>query len=159
MYIIIGNAVTCVAAAFDPSMKTGNNDGNTGKIQYMVTQRMRRVLEDDLGYLSREIDVIEPQIAAVVIERRLSRPANGMPSSWRRPDASSGGVNAARNMNTLGKRIKDLSKVVLSLATKVLPVVLPLAFGLCVIPDLLKSIQIYSNELAGKCTMQSHQQM
>jgi hypothetical protein len=52
----------------------------------MITQRMRRVLEDQLGYLTEEVDVMEPQIAAVVIERSLARPSTGMPKSWMRPE-------------------------------------------------------------------------
>ena len=53
-------------------------------IQIMVTQRMRRVLEDELGYTADEVDAMEPQIAAVVIERGLARPTAGMPKSWRK---------------------------------------------------------------------------
>jgi hypothetical protein len=45
---------------------------------------MRKVLEEELGYHSDEVDTIEPQIAAVVIERGLTRPSNGMPASWSR---------------------------------------------------------------------------
>ena len=48
----------------------------------MITNRMRRILEDDLDYLPAEIDVMDPQIASVVIERGLSRPSNGMPKKW-----------------------------------------------------------------------------
>lgn len=50
----------------------------------MITQRMRRVLEDELGYGTDEVDIMEPQIAAVVIERGLARPTAGMPRSWRK---------------------------------------------------------------------------
>ena len=56
-------------------------------IQFMITQRMRRVLEDELGYLPSEVTAMEPQIAAVVIERGLVRPSKGMPASWQKqPD-------------------------------------------------------------------------
>jgi hypothetical protein len=53
-------------------------------IQYMITNKMRQALEDELGYLTEEVDCMEPQVAAVVIEKRLPRPTNGMPSSWAR---------------------------------------------------------------------------
>ena len=38
-------------------------------VQVMITRRMRRKLIDDLGYLSSEVDEMEPSVAAVVIER------------------------------------------------------------------------------------------
>ena len=52
-------------------------------VQFMITLRMRRVLIDELSYLPQEVDCMDPQVAAVVIERGLSRPAKGMPSSWK----------------------------------------------------------------------------
>lgn len=58
------------------------DDGNG--LQVMITRRMRKILVEDLGYLSAEIDVMEPSVAAVVIERGLARPTNGMPRSWKR---------------------------------------------------------------------------
>ncbi len=62
---------------------TRSRGGSKG-IQIMITQRMRRVLEDELGYGTDEVDIMEPQIAAVVIERGLARPSAGMPRSWRK---------------------------------------------------------------------------
>ena len=52
---------------------------------------MRTVLVDDLKYLDVEVDEMEPQIARVVIERRLQRPIKGMPASWRRQGEGYGG--------------------------------------------------------------------
>jgi hypothetical protein len=49
---------------------------------------MRNSLINDLGYLPEEVDMIEPQIAAVVIERALARPASGMPASWRKTNTA-----------------------------------------------------------------------
>lgn len=51
-------------------------------IQFMITRRMRRILVEDLGYLPSDIDMMEPQITAVVIDKKLPRPLNGMPTSW-----------------------------------------------------------------------------
>lgn len=60
-----------------------SNDKTSGGIQYMITHRMRRILIESLGYLPDEVDSMDPQVAAVVIERGLSRPSKGMPLSWR----------------------------------------------------------------------------
>ena len=59
-------------------------DRSVGRMQFMITQKMRRVLIQELNYLASEVDMMEPQIASVVIERGLTRPARGMPASWRR---------------------------------------------------------------------------
>mmetsp|Transcript_15744 Transcript_15744/g.15882 ORF Transcript_15744/g.15882 Transcript_15744/m.15882 type:complete len:342 (-) Transcript_15744:277-1302(-) len=71
------------------TMETGSSSMQSEQrssqgIQYMITQRMRRVLESDLDYLPTEVDVMSPEVAAVVIERHLARPSTGMPASWRR---------------------------------------------------------------------------
>lgn len=64
--------------------ETSNNKKNG--IQFMITNRMRNTLEKELGYLKEEVDVMEPQIAAVLIEKSLARPENGMPASWKRQE-------------------------------------------------------------------------
>lgn len=64
------------------------DDGQAAKVQFMVTGRMRQVLTEELNYLPGEVDMIEPQIAAVVIERGLARPSAGMPASWRKTNVA-----------------------------------------------------------------------
>ena len=76
-YNLNSSPVRIIAASLE-------GDGNTASIQYMITRRMRRVLEDELNYLPEEVDVMDPQIAKVVIERGLSRPMKGMPATWKR---------------------------------------------------------------------------
>ena len=61
-YNLNSSPVRIIAASLE-------GDGNTASIQYMITRRMRRVLEDELNYLPEEVDVMDPQIAKVVIER------------------------------------------------------------------------------------------
>lgn len=51
--------------------------GDTASLQFMITNRMRRLLENDLNYLSEEVDNMDPQIASIVIERGLARPTTG----------------------------------------------------------------------------------
>jgi len=65
-----------------------NNKNNISKMQFMVTNRMREILIEELNYLESEVEMIEPQIAAVVIERGLSRPSAGMPPSWKKTNVS-----------------------------------------------------------------------
>ena len=95
-------------------------------IQIMITQRMRRVLEDELGYGTEEVDVMEPQIAAVVIERGLARPAAGMPKSWRKKTTWSPVVDG-KLIENLKNRIKSLGEQLKAPATFVVKRVLPVA--------------------------------
>lgn len=102
--------------------------GSSAKVQYMITNRMRNKLIKELGYLSEEVDMIEPQIAAVVIERALSRPSSGMPSSWRkttvakRPKKRGQGIGS----NIFSKLIGSLGSLFQS-ATFLLPAVAAIA--------------------------------
>lgn len=64
--------------------KSSQSKQASSGIQFMITNKMRSVLQSDLGYLKEEVDEMEPQIASVVIERRLVRPLKGMPAAWRR---------------------------------------------------------------------------
>ena len=53
--------------------------------------------------------MIEPQIAAVVIERALARPSSGMPSSWRKTTvAQTHKRRGGRNKGGIGKMLKNL---------------------------------------------------
>jgi len=125
-------------------------------LQFMITNKMRRALVEDLGYSQEEVDGMEPQIAAVVIERGLTRPANGMPESWRRPVGGNetkgrgqgkrkrddDGTEEGFSTNKLAKRIRGtLSNLLgnffsaLKLATtKFVPAALPLLLGIYLIP-------------------------
>lgn len=126
-------------------------------LQFMITNKMRRALEDDLGYLPEEVDTMEPQIAAVVIERGLTRPANGMPESWRRPGGSSRKGNGQRERgregdssdeyggeegtsklseirNNLSRLFGDASSKLKVAARRFLPAALSLVVGIYLIP-------------------------
>ncbi|KAJ1409658.1 hypothetical protein B484DRAFT_423310 [Ochromonadaceae sp. CCMP2298] len=50
-------------------------------IQFIITHKMRKAL-GKLGYLESEVNTMDPQIAAVVIDRKLRRPRKGMPPGW-----------------------------------------------------------------------------
>ena len=87
---------------------------------------MRRVLEDELGYGTDEVDVMEPQIAAVVIERGLARPAAGMPKSWRVKKSWAPVVNG-KIIENLKNRIKSLGEQLKAPASFAVKKVLPVA--------------------------------
>ena len=49
----------------EPYIPPGEDDDSTpssANIQFMITNRMRYILENDLGYLPEEVDEMEPQI-------------------------------------------------------------------------------------------------
>eukprot|EP01040_Poterioochromonas_malhamensis_P007583 gene7583-8186_t len=81
--------------------RNNRKNKNSAEIQFMITNKMRNTLIQDLGYLSSEVDNMEPQIAAVVIERSLKRPRKGMPASWRK------NTNNDRGGDNIFSRWKD----------------------------------------------------
>lgn len=51
---------------------------------------MSKVLISELRYTSEEVSKMKPDVAAVVIQRRLSRPKSGMPGPWFREEEGEG---------------------------------------------------------------------
>eukprot|EP01032_Pedospumella_encystans_P028249 gene28249-31908_t len=45
----------------------GEDQSNSAKVQFMITNKMKATLKDELGYLPEEVEDMEPQIASVVI--------------------------------------------------------------------------------------------
>jgi hypothetical protein len=99
----------------------------------MVTMRMRRVLEDELNYLSDEVDIMDPQIAAIVIERGLPRPSTGMPKKW---------IKYQQSPAQIPKFFVDVKNTVRFVSHfavhQVLPVALPIALFFFGVPKLLQ---------------------
>lgn len=62
----------------------GYANKNKNSIQFMITNKMRKVLINELQYTHEEVDSMIPDVAVVIIEKNLRRPVNGMPNSWRR---------------------------------------------------------------------------
>lgn len=120
---------------YDENENLEREEKSSSSIQFMITHRMRRFLEVELGYLPEEIDVMEPQIAAVVIDRELARPTGGMPSSWRIPQLNE--IQKGKNNNRLklitslknsSNNIKDRIQ---QSFVKALPLLIPVAVSLC----------------------------
>lgn len=103
-------------------------------LQFMITNRMRRVLEDDLNYHIEEIEVMDPQIASVVIERGLARPPTGMPKAWQSIKPSKTLTSDMRKlifnmMNGARSKIfscyRAMTNVMKFTAKNVIPIVIP----------------------------------
>lgn len=101
----------------------------------MVTHRMRAILENELGYLPEEVDVIEPQIAAVLIEKALIRPETGMPSSWKRQERKQNALTVIKDrighsLSSAKGNIVNLFKNIFQLTrNRFIPILIPI---LCV---------------------------
>jgi hypothetical protein len=59
-------------------------DKYNAKMQWVITGRMKQVLMEELHYLPEEVEAMMPDVAAVVINKHLERPKQGMPPEWRR---------------------------------------------------------------------------
>jgi len=73
---------------------------------------------------------MEPQIAAVVIERGLARPSNGMPISWQRPSRSGGRSIGRSVLSSVGALCNKIINTFRAAARKFLPI----GIFLCAIP-------------------------
>lgn len=51
-------------------------------VQFMITQKMKYILVNELDYTVEEVERMEPKVARVVIDKKLKRPSQGMPRSW-----------------------------------------------------------------------------
>jgi hypothetical protein len=97
-----------VQAAAAPSKQKSNADGtpsNSASVQYMITNKMRQTLIDDLAYLPAEVEEMEPEVARIVISKRLRRPPSGMPKAWSK--ASNASRLAKRSSKTIFRVIAD----------------------------------------------------
>jgi hypothetical protein len=109
------------------------NKESVASMQIMITNRMRAILVDDLQYLPEEVDVMEPQIAAFVIEKNLFRPSKGMPDTWKK-NAQPVGNKVAKSSSNKSGELGSILKRFAHLATTVAKIALPTAvFALAVI--------------------------
>lgn len=117
----------------------------------MVTNRMRRVLEDDLNYHEEEVELMDPQIASVVIERGLARPLTGMPKSWQRIKPSTPMLSGLRSkLATFGDKVR---KSVVFACKRVLPVAIPIVAAVYSFPKLLSMVgKLRTSAASGKRT-------
>jgi hypothetical protein len=119
------NSINVVAASLD--------DG----LQVFITRRMKKTLVEDLGYLGAEVDDMEPSVAAVVIERSLARPSNGMPASWRRSTKPSS-KSSGNKKNQITSKVKVATRKLMRGTVSILRVAstktLSLAMFLVLVP-------------------------
>lgn len=69
------------------------------QVQFMITNAMRAILIDELGFDSHEVDEMRPEVAARLIETRTKRPFGDrpMPDSWKRGGPAPGGARRGGN--------------------------------------------------------------
>lgn len=120
--------------AADEDSDSSEDAKDDANLQFMITNRMRRVLEDDLNYHIEEIEVMDPQIASVVIERGLARPPTGMPKAWQSIKPSKTLTSDMRKVifnfvkgvkSRVHSGYRATKKVVTFTVKKVLPIVIP----------------------------------
>lgn len=59
-----------------------------GSVQWFLTNSMKRELFS-LGYSDVEVSRLDPERAAIILERRIPRPPQGVPSQWNRSSRAS----------------------------------------------------------------------
>jgi hypothetical protein len=84
----------------------------------MITNAMRVVLTDDLGYFDSEVDEMRPEIAQQLIDTRTKRPFGDrpMPDAWKRGSDVQGA--GGKGGNTLVRLfLLGVSAIAIALAT------------------------------------------
>ena len=71
-------SVPTIASTYTRSNNNIKNVSTSPKI----TPEMREILIDSLKYTDKEVNIMDPDVAVIVIEKQLKRPVNGMPRSW-----------------------------------------------------------------------------
>lgn len=51
-----------------------------------INQQTKRILIEELGYRRKEVERLRPELAAPIVSKRLSRPAEGVPEDWMIPE-------------------------------------------------------------------------
>ena len=76
---------------------------DTASIQFMITNAMKATLVDELEFRPEEVDVMRPEIAKELIEKKMKRPFGDrpMPDQWKR-DYDGGGDGGGRRGFGLG---------------------------------------------------------
>ncbi len=75
----------------------------SASVQFMITNAMRATLVEELEFEPEEVDVMRPEIAAELIEKKMKRPFGDrpMPDQWKR-DYDGGGDGDRRRGFGLG---------------------------------------------------------
>ena len=71
------------AHAVTPVLSTEEGEAKDGiVVPSEITPEMKQILVHELKFRPEEVSVMRPDIAAVVVEKRLARPLEGMPENW-----------------------------------------------------------------------------
>jgi len=92
---------------------------NKASMQWVVTAKMRSQLSK-LGYSSAEVSALEPERAAAIIKHSISRPASGVPGSWKRSGRKASGSPMRSAVRAIGKPFAAMPATVLAPAAVLL---------------------------------------
>lgn len=56
----------------------------------MITNEMKRVLIEELGYRRQEVERLREELAGPIIEKRVARPLEGVPADWTKSEEENG---------------------------------------------------------------------
>ena len=84
-----------------------NNDNNEAKQVFMITQNMKQIMIEELGYKRKEVDSIRVELVPNIIENKIKCPPDGMSQSWFDPQLQESNNN---NNNRMLEKLKNESK-------------------------------------------------
>ena len=84
-----------------------NNDNNEAKQVFMITQNMKQIMIEELGYKRKEVDSIRVELVPNIIENKIKCPPDGMSQSLFDPQLQESNNN---NSNRMLEKLKNESK-------------------------------------------------
>ena len=84
----------------------------SASVQFMITNAMRATLVEELEFEPEEVDVMRPEIAAELIEKKMKRPFGDrpMPDQWKRDydGGGDGGKSRGFGLGPVGDLFRSL---------------------------------------------------
>lgn len=59
---------------------------SSSSVAFMITREMKRVMIEELGYRRRDVDIMRPELAGPIVQKRLRCPPDGIPQDWLLPE-------------------------------------------------------------------------
>ena len=84
---------TAPPASNDNPLQPMENDTTTATAIFMMTNEMKRVLIEELGYKRQEVNQIRIELVESIISKRISCPPDGMPLTWYKEEEETSSQN------------------------------------------------------------------
>jgi hypothetical protein len=119
-----------------------NNNNNEAKQVFMITQNMKQIMIEELGYKRKEVDSIRVELVPNIIENSIKCPSDGMSQTWFDPQLQ----ESNNSNNSMLEKLENESKYPLKFPLLGISIVL---FGKGFSDALITLIKVYIIDFPG----------